>query len=126
MFAPFDSLFFPLTTLSRILPTNFIVPSNKRHTENTRIISSRFLYRDHLAPRTLSIKTKKKKKGEMTIGKKKRGGNLIGKDSLCASNFSRTPPPPTVSFPSSQPILTKDLHDQKKLGLREFHVWSSL
>ena len=74
MFAPFAvTLLVPLTTLQRILPTNFIVRSNKRHTENTRIISSRFLYRDHLAPRTLSIKTQKKG-GEMAIGKKGVGG----------------------------------------------------
>ena len=106
MFAPFAvTLLVPLTTLQRILPTNFIVRSNKRHTENTRIISSRFLYRDHLAPRTLSIKEQKKKIGEMATGKKggRGGGNLIGKDGLSARNFSRTSPPTHNSFP---PLFT--------------------
>lgn len=112
MFAPLPPP--PLSTLQRILPTNFIVPSNKRHTENTRIISSRFLYRDHLAPRTLSIKTKKRVR--CLQKKKEEGGNLIGKDSLSASNFSCTPPL-SLSFSYSQPILTKDLHDQKRLGV---------
>lgn len=124
MFAPFAvTLLVPLTTLQRILPTNFIVRSNKRHTENTRIISSRFLYRDHLAPRTLSIK-EQKKIGEMAIGKKGAGGgNLIGKDGLSARNFSHTSPPPIIrSLPYSQSILTEDLHDQKKLGLRLWHL----
>jgi hypothetical protein len=41
---------------------------------------------------------------------------LIGKDSLSASNFSCTPPL-SLSFSYSQPILTKDLHDQKRLGV---------
>jgi hypothetical protein len=96
--------FFPLTLLFRV--TNVI---QKIQGLSLPV----FLYRDHLAPRTLSIKTKKKG-CDAYRKKKEEGGNLIGKDSLSASNFSCTP---LLSFSYSQPILTKDLHDQKRLGV---------
>ena len=62
--SPFPSYyFFPLTLLFEV--TNVI---QKIQGLSLPV----FLYRDHLAPRTLSIKAKKK--GEMAIGKKGVGG----------------------------------------------------